>query len=174
MANGHGGARKGAGRPKKALSDKLLDGNPGKRRIKILDIPGAQEEIPKAPYYLNRFNAIGMEDPDVAEIYKETAEWLQKTGCLHLVNPAFITEYAATKVRWMQLEFVVSKAIAYRDDKGDIIANPIYDAALKYLKAADAVWSKIWAVVAQNSETFYGEDPNNDVMLYLLNNRPER
>ena len=30
MANGHGGARPGAGRKKKALSEKLVDGNPGK------------------------------------------------------------------------------------------------------------------------------------------------
>jgi len=29
MANGHGGARPGAGRKKKALSEKLVDGNPG-------------------------------------------------------------------------------------------------------------------------------------------------
>jgi len=31
MANGHGGARIGAGQKKKALSDKLVEGNPGKR-----------------------------------------------------------------------------------------------------------------------------------------------
>ena len=30
MANGHGGARPGAGRKKKALSEKIIDGNPGK------------------------------------------------------------------------------------------------------------------------------------------------
>ena len=30
MANGHGGARPGAGRKKKALSEKIMDGNPGK------------------------------------------------------------------------------------------------------------------------------------------------
>ena len=30
MANGHGGSRPGAGRKKKALSEKLIDGNPGK------------------------------------------------------------------------------------------------------------------------------------------------
>ena len=30
MANGHGGARPGAGRKKKALSEKIIDGNPCK------------------------------------------------------------------------------------------------------------------------------------------------
>jgi len=174
MANGHGGARKGAGRPRKPLADKLLEGNPGKRKIKVLDIPGAQDEIPKPPYYLDKFNAIGLEEPDVAEIYNETAQWLQKTGCLHLVNPALIAEYAAVKVRWMQLEFVVSKLIIYKNEKKDIVVNPMYEAALKYLKAADAAWTRIWTIVAQNSENFYGDDPNNDVMLYLLSSKPER
>ena len=30
MANGHGGVRPGAGRKKKALSEKIIDGTPGK------------------------------------------------------------------------------------------------------------------------------------------------
>lgn len=34
MANGHSGARPGAGRKKKALSEKLIDGNPGKAPLK--------------------------------------------------------------------------------------------------------------------------------------------
>ena len=29
MANGHGGARPGAGKKKKPLADKVLEGNPG-------------------------------------------------------------------------------------------------------------------------------------------------
>ena len=34
-----GGARTGAGRPKKALSEKLAAGNPGGRKLGVLDIP---------------------------------------------------------------------------------------------------------------------------------------
>jgi len=35
-----GGARAGAGRPKKSLSDKLLEGNPGKRELTALRFGG--------------------------------------------------------------------------------------------------------------------------------------
>ena len=37
MANGHGGSRVGAGKKKKALVDKLMDGNPGKRKLTVLE-----------------------------------------------------------------------------------------------------------------------------------------
>ena len=37
MANGHGGARIGAGQKKKALSDKLVEGNPGKRKLTVME-----------------------------------------------------------------------------------------------------------------------------------------
>ena len=33
-----GGARVGAGRKPKAIHDKILEGNPGKRKLKILEI----------------------------------------------------------------------------------------------------------------------------------------
>jgi hypothetical protein len=37
MANGHGGPRIGAGNKKKPLADKILEGNPGKRRLTVVE-----------------------------------------------------------------------------------------------------------------------------------------
>jgi len=37
-----GGYRPGAGRPKKALADKVLEGNPGKRELKVVQFDGPQ------------------------------------------------------------------------------------------------------------------------------------
>ena len=37
MANGHGGARIGAGQKKKALSERIVEGNPGKRKLTIIE-----------------------------------------------------------------------------------------------------------------------------------------
>ena len=54
MANGHGGARIGAGQKKKALSDKLAEGNPGKRKLTVVeftdtaDLRGEQMPPPRA------------------------------------------------------------------------------------------------------------------------------
>ena len=38
MANGHGGKRSGSGRKAKSLADKLLDGNPSKRRPIVVNV----------------------------------------------------------------------------------------------------------------------------------------
>ena len=45
MANGHGGARPGTGRKRKVLSEKIIDGNPGKAQ---LTIAGIMEHIDEA------------------------------------------------------------------------------------------------------------------------------
>ena len=53
MANGHGGARIGAGQKKKALADKLAEGNPGKRKLTVMeffdtaDLEGEQMPPPR-------------------------------------------------------------------------------------------------------------------------------
>ena len=61
-----GGARIGAGRPKKPLNDKVLEGNPGKRELTKMQFPGVGEysnniqknsnnskKIQKPPSYLD-------------------------------------------------------------------------------------------------------------------------
>ena len=52
MANGHDGARPGAGRKKKAQSEKIIDGNPGKGQLTKLqfglkDTNMHGEELPR-------------------------------------------------------------------------------------------------------------------------------
>lgn len=43
MANGHGGARIGAGQKKKTLSDKIVEGNLGKRKLTIMEFSDAAD-----------------------------------------------------------------------------------------------------------------------------------
>jgi hypothetical protein len=174
MANGHGGKRPGAGRPRKPLAEKILDGNPGKRKPKVLNIPEMEAPSLEPPEYISSYVGRRGGKPDATEIYAETAKWLDKTGCLHLINPAFIMEYAVLKSRWLECEFIVSTAIMVKDKKEEVVPNPMVETGLKYLRAADAAWDKIWSVVAQNSEVYFGSDPNSDVMAVLLRNKPER
>jgi len=53
MANGHGGARKGAGRKAKKLVDKIMDGNPGNRPMKKLGFASSVAESKTPPEYLH-------------------------------------------------------------------------------------------------------------------------
>jgi hypothetical protein len=102
------------------------------------------------------------------DIYRRTTKWLEKTGCLHKINPDLIEEYALNRTRWLECEEVVSRTLYYQKN-GDLIVNPIAELSLKYCKAADASWTKIWSIVAQNcEEDFGGSNPHTDFMEKLL------
>jgi len=187
LANGHGGKRSGAGRPKKPLVDKILEGTLKKHKAKVLDIPSLEDiPLPEPPEYTRHFNVTSIDNfvPNMETMYKNTVEWLRQTKCLHLINPDFIFEYAFMKTRWLECESIVSKVFLTRKEKvdkdgravpysQDIIPNPMIDAAIKYNKAANDAWSKIWNIVAANSEVYFGDDPNKDVMAFLIKNKPE-
>ena len=178
VANGHGGKRTGAGRPRKSLADKIYEGSAKKHKPKVLNIPNLEDfPAPEVPDYLRHFNSTGISNsvPNMEAVYKETTDWLKNTGCLHLINPALITEYALLKCRWFEYEDIVCRAIVLQDEKTRLLhPSPMADMALKYRKAADAAWDKIWAIVTQNSEVYFGDDPNADIMAFLIKNKPTR
>jgi len=178
MANGHGGARPGAGRKKKPLSEKILDGTTDKHRPKVLDFEGAAVP-PDPPEWTAYYGTKTAGQPDVGEIYRTTVEWLKKTGCLHLINPEYITDYAIIKASWYEAQRMITKyGLTYvrgsETEKKVLQYNPIIDAVAKYHKMTELAWAKIWNIVAQNSEIYFGDDPNRDSTSYLLNHKPER
>ena len=171
MANGHGGARPGAGRPRKPLAEKILEGNPGKRKPKVLEFSGRSQIDPEPPeyllaYYGHRFAG----GPGIGDIYKDTVVWLEQTGCIHLINPAFIMDYAIVKSHWYEAErFITASTLAYKpgDDKL-MVANPVIDVSVKYFKMAESAWARIWEIVQQNSERSWSSNPNDDLMEGLI------
>ena len=59
MANGHGGARPGTGRKRKVLSEKIIDGNPGKAPLtklefSVINNPMQGEDMPPVAGYLKQ------------------------------------------------------------------------------------------------------------------------
>lgn len=105
MANGHGGARIGAGQKKKALLDKLVDGNPGKRKLTIMgfsntaDLRG--EKMPQPRDFLAANQKNGREFLAV-DIYERTWEWLHERGCSHLIPAQILEQYAMAISHWIQ------------------------------------------------------------------------
>ena len=178
MANGHGGARKGAGRPRKSLADKIYDGTTKKHKPKVLNMPNLEDiPAPKPPDFLRLMVATGVSNdiPRMADVFNETVEWLKKTNCLHLINPQHISEYSILLTRWLECEDIVSKSIYWMSkDKTQLATNPLSDQALRYWKAADTAWNKIWSIIASNSEIYFGDDPHSDFMELLIKNKPER
>ena len=43
MPNGHGGSRLGSGQKRKPLADKMLDGNPGKRQLQVIEFKASAD-----------------------------------------------------------------------------------------------------------------------------------
>ena len=107
-----GGARIGAGAKKKPLADKITEGNPGKRKLTVIefedqaaDLEGQQ--MPKPSKLLSATQKDGK--PLVAEeVYKATWEWLAERRCASLVSPQLLERYAMSVARWIQCEEAIT------------------------------------------------------------------
>jgi len=165
----HGGRRPGAGRPKKPLAEKILEGNPGKRELKVLEFKAPILDVPAPPDYLADIAAGEGSGLGAKEIFEQMTAWLEKTGCLPLICPAHIEEYALLKSRWLACE-AKSKAgvLTKHPTNGNAIASPYVRIGLDYLSALNTAWGKIWVVVAQNSARSFSKTPHDDAMEKLL------
>ena len=105
MANGHGGSRQGSGAKKKPLAEKLLHGNPSRRKIEYLDF-GEElkgQDMPEPKEYLSARQKDGT-NSRAKEIYEETWQWLDGRNCTNLINPQLLESYAMATARWLQCE----------------------------------------------------------------------
>jgi len=167
-----GSPRPTAGRPKKPLAEKVLAGNPSKRPLKILEFEAPALDMPAPPEFLRDLAAGVNSCPGAKEIFEQAAAWLETTGCLPLVYPAHIEEYAVLKARWLECESKNRAGLLARHPTTDQpIQSPYVKMGFDYIGAANAAWAKIWSVVAQNSERAYSATPNDDLMEKLLASR---
>ena len=86
-----GGRRPGAGRKKKSLQEKVESGNPGGRKLTVLDIPVGFEEpeavdMPEPMAYLSALQRDG-KPLGADEVYKQTLAWLIGLKCEKYVSP---------------------------------------------------------------------------------------
>lgn len=142
------------GRPKKALYDNILDGNPGKRPITVLSDDIKQDDVDfTAPDFLSDMGK---------QIFKDTVKWLDGTDCLGFINPQHIAEYAHCKSRWLECEAYNDRnLLAKHPTTGQPMQSPFVDIGLKYLRQADTAWAKIWDIVKENSRVdFHQGNPN--------------
>jgi len=171
MANGHGGARPGSGRPRKALAQKILEGHPDKRKPKVLDIQqGEHNTVPIYPERLAYYPARFQGEPTSQDIWNETVAFLETTGCLHMIQPLLIEKYSLMLARYFEAERIISKAVlVYDDEKRDNIKeHPAVEVSHKYMRLALTIWDKIWAIVQQNSEKSFSSNSHDDLMSGLL------
>jgi len=179
MANGRGGARPGAGRKKKAIADKILEGNPGHEKLTKLKLPELQpadisgEDMPPPGEYLKKLTKNTNENI-APQIYEETWRWLKQKGCDHLVKKELMEQYALYIARWVQCEEGISTfgLLAKHPTTNAPIASPYVQMGLNFLKQANVLWGQIYQIVKENcTEPLGGANPNDDIMEKLLTGR---
>ena len=178
-----GGARPGAGRPKKPLSDKVLEGNPGKRELTIVQFDegksaieknsnsGVQSDIQRKnhtprgmPSYLDMVAKEGGDTlPPASEIYAMLTAWIARAGCADLVGPSLVEDFAFLRRGYLECEYMNRKLGRIASGK----RSPYVNMALDYQKAMMTVYNQIWLIVSQNCETKY--EGKNEFLQMLIN-----
>lgn len=163
------------GRPKKALTEKIAEGNPGKRELTVLKLVPELEgiEMPPPKSYLSSEQKSGISF-DAKEIYGSVWNWLKARSCEQYVSPEMIEHYAVSAARLIQSEQCISEYgfLAKHPTTGAAITSPYVSIAQNYMKQANAIWSMIYQIVKENCTVGYsGSNPQDDLMERLLNAR---
>lgn len=166
-----GGARPGAGRKPKALTEKISEGNAAAVLMEPATLEGA--EVPPVKDFLKSPQKSGRELV-AEEVYHETFLWLKARGCEKLVTVQMVEQYAMSVSRWIQCEEIVSSTgfLAKHPTTGAAIASPYVSMSQSYMKQTNYCWMQIYQIVKENcSVEFTGNTPQDDVMERLLRAR---
>ena len=168
------------GRPAKSVLEKAEAGNPGKRRLKVLDVPdnltGEELEgadMPPPEEYMASEQKDG-KPLKAVEIYEKTYNWLKKLGMEQYVNTQLINQYAMSVSRWIQCEEAVSKFgfLGLHPTAKTPIQSPYVAMSQSYMKQTNVAWMQIYQIIKENCTTdFRGPNPQDDTMELLLRAR---
>ena len=164
-----------AGRKSKALAEKVASGNPGGRKLKIIELPEAVslegEDIPEPSSYIkSKQKAAG--EFDAEDIYRQTYMYLKDKGCDKLVSKHLVEQYAMSVSRLMQCEEAISEYgfLSKHPTTGAACASPFVAMAQNYQKQVNTIWYQIFQVVRENCAKDYNPD-ESDPMELLLRSR---
>jgi hypothetical protein len=180
MANdgsSRGGARVGAGAKKKALADKIAEGNPGGRKLTVMEFSDTADlkgqAMPEPNKMLEAIQKDG-KSLTASEIYKSTWQWLNDRGCAALVSPQLLERYAMSVARWIQCEEAVTEYgfLAKHPTTGNAIQSPYVAMGQNYMNQTNRLWFELFQIVKENCTGDYkGANPQDDVMERLLSAR---
>ena len=160
-----GGARIGAGRKKKSLEEKILEGQA--LTPEPLNLEPSAFEIPPPKEYLTAEQKTGRFYAE--QVYNDTFNWLKSCGCAELVAPQLVEDYAQAIARKIQAEEILTRAglLAKHPTTGEPTTSPFVKISLDYLKAAQQIWYQIYQIVRENSTTA-GAGSATDTMELIL------
>ena len=157
-----GSTRPTAGRPRKPASQKILDGNPGKRPVAVLDFY-KDKKVPKkfrknVPEYLDQVAKESDDSlPKVSEIYRDIRDFVSAAGCLVYISDFQMQDYAYLRRSYLECEHF--NKVHGRIANGK--RSPYVQMALDYQKAALYIFNQIWVAIVQSSTEVYAADRNS-------------
>ena len=172
-----GGARVGAGAKKKPLAEKIADGNPGGRKLTVMEFSDTADLKGQAMPEPNKMLEAVQKDGKTlvaSEIYKSTWVWLNERSCAVLVSPQLLERYAMSVARWIQCEEAVTEYgfLAKHPTTGNAIQSPYVAMGQNYMNQTNRLWMEIFQIVKENCTGEYsGVNPQDDVMERLLTAR---
>ena len=172
-----GGARVGAGAKKKPLTDKIAEGNPGGRKLTVIEFSNTAnlqgQVMPEPSKMLEAVQRDG-KTLVASEIYKSTWKWLNERGCATLVSPQLLERYAMSAARWIQCEEAITEYgfLAKHPTTGNAIQSPYVAMSQNFMTQTNRLWYEIFQIVKENCTGEYrGANPQDDVMERLLSAR---
>ena len=167
-----GGARIGAGRKPKPLTDKIREGRSDSAMVLPEPASFNGVDVPPVKEYLKARQKNG-KSLAAAQIFEEVYLWLKERGCECLVSRQLIEQYAMTVSRWIQCEECISEYgfLAKHPTTGNAIAFPYVSMSSQYMKQSNQIWYQIYQVVKENCSTPYTGTPHDDMMERLLQSR---
>ncbi len=163
-----GGARVGAGRKAKPLSEKIVEGKAKNSPKKSKKSNEAAKKPLRGYLTAKQKNGIAL---CAEEIAAEVWEWLGKYKCEQSINPHLVELYAMSFARWVQCEEAISKEglTGKHPTTGAPIASPYVTMSQTYVKQINQAWYQIMQYVKENSSTKITEvNPQNTMMEKLL------
>ena len=176
---GQRGPKHGSGgRPKRAIADKITDGNPGRRPLTVIDFGNSAanlegQDMPKPSEFLSAKQKDGS-TLCAAEIYENVWKWLLERGCATLISPQLIERYAMASARWIQCEEAISDFgfLAKHPTTGNAIQSPYVAMSQNFMSQTNRLWMEIYQIVKENCASEYsGATPMDDAMERLLRAR---
>ena len=165
-----------AGRKSKALAEKVATGNPGGRKLKVIDLPEGTElegaDIPEPSAYIkSKQKAAG--EFDAENIYRYIYMYLKEKGCDKLVSKHLVEQYAMSVSRLMQCEEAISEYgfLSKHPTTGAACASPYVAMSQQYMKQVNQVWFQIFQIVKENCSVEFQGTPQDDMMERLLRSR---
>ena len=165
-----GGARPGAGRPRKALAEKIAEGKTAEVMMQPAEIESA--ETPPVRDFMTELQRDGTKLL-ADEVYTETYEWLKERSCEKIVSRQLVEQYAMSISRWIHCEQIVTKYgyISKHPTTGAAIASPYVAMSQNYMKQANQIWNQIFQIVRENCSVEFQGNPQEDMMENLLRSR---